>query len=487
MNMPTLNRLRFLVVSGTAAFALAVVLLASPGAGRAGTQAATPEQLFALAKPAAVLVETHFKTTVSVPVPTLEPNAFAQLKLQLAEQIASGQLPRDETTIAQAALAAIAADPLRYLVPDPNQAPRSKDTEIKATGSGFVVTPDGYVVTNDHVVDPNQDEMRQALIDNALGDLITEDLKAISGQIPLTDDLKKKLAQADATFMQKYMQVGSVSREAFVDTGVDIPGSQTQTKMAPAEVAIAGEPIPGKDVAVLKIEGSTDRPTVPLGDDSLLNTGDRLFAVGYPAPATFNSALSEDSVTEPTLTAGIVSARKIMTGGWSVIQTDAAITHGNSGGPVLDADGRVIGIATFGPVDDNGNEVAGFNFVVPTSVVREFLGRINVHPASSSFNGVYRQALEQFWSEHYKQAVPLLEQANALYPGNQDVASYLSKAQTAIAAGKDRTPGGSSLLPLLAGVLGGLLGLGSASALVIRSRRRRVGAVGRPAVAASGA
>ncbi len=111
------------------------------------------------------------------------------------------------------------------------------------------------------------------------------------------------------------------------------------------------------DLAVLKIDG-TDLPTVPLGDSADLRLGQRLVAIGY--------ALGLDG--GPSVTTGIVSSldRTIQVQDpqcatcetapngqpfrtySDVIQTDAAINHGNSGGPLLDMQGRVVGINSAG-------------------------------------------------------------------------------------------------------------------------------------------
>jgi S1-C subfamily serine protease len=86
------------------------------------------------------------------------------------------------------------------------------------------------------------------------------------------------------------------------------------------------------DVAVLKINGS-NLPAIPLGDSDTLRDGQELLVLGYAG------SVSSDEVT---VARGIVS---VLRPGW--IQTDAAIGPGNSGGPVVDREGRVIGLATF--------------------------------------------------------------------------------------------------------------------------------------------
>ena len=92
----------------------------------------------------------------------------------------------------------------------------------------------------------------------------------------------------------------------------------------------------------------TNLPTVKLGDDTKLKTGDRVYAMGYPAVATVTDVLNiAQAIQEPTLTQGIISARKEMAGGWSILQTDASIHGGNSGGPLFNDDGEVIEVNTF--------------------------------------------------------------------------------------------------------------------------------------------
>jgi S1-C subfamily serine protease len=124
------------------------------------------------------------------------------------------------------------------------------------------------------------------------------------------------------------------------------------------------------DVAVLKVDVPAEaRSPLALGTSRNVHVGDPVVAIGNP--------LGE----ERTVTSGIVSAvaRQIdsLTQGikiYGAIQTDAAINHGNSGGPLLDAGGRVIGITSQILSENNGN--VGIGFAIPIDTVKEVAGQI---------------------------------------------------------------------------------------------------------------
>ena len=80
--------------------------------------------------------------------------------------------------------------------------------------------------------------------------------------------------------------------------------------------------------------------------------GETVYAIGSP----LGEALQN------TMTKGIVSANRVQ-GGQAFIQSDVAVTHGNSGGPLLDEKGRVIGITDWGIGSDSGN--LNLNFFIP--------------------------------------------------------------------------------------------------------------------------
>ncbi|HEU0023814.1 MAG TPA: trypsin-like peptidase domain-containing protein [Thermoleophilaceae bacterium] len=125
---------------------------------------------------------------------------------------------------------------------------------------------------------------------------------------------------------------------------------------------------PSTDIAVLKVDPGkiSAAPPLPLGDSSAAEVGDPVVAIGNPFGFT------------RTVTTGIVSAvaREIKApNGFSisnVVQTDASVNPGNSGGPLLDAQGRVIGInsqiATGG-----GSGSVGIAFAIPINTVKKFL------------------------------------------------------------------------------------------------------------------
>src|SRR5438067_4147361 len=142
---------------------------------------------------------------------------------------------------------------------------------------------------------------------------------------------------------------------------------------------------PSSDLAVLKVDAPSSKlHPLTLGDSTKLEVGDGVVAIGSPF------GLSE------TFTSGIVSAlnRDISsTNNFTisgVIQTDAAINHGNSGGPLLNMSGEVVGITTQIESDSGGNE--GVGFAVPSSTISSGASKlVNGKTIEHPYLGVFVQ------------------------------------------------------------------------------------------------
>jgi S1-C subfamily serine protease len=137
-----------------------------------------------------------------------------------------------------------------------------------------------------------------------------------------------------------------------------------------------GDPVPAKvtgtdlstDLAVIKVDPSKVKlTTLPLGDSGKLKVGDPVVAIGNPFGF------------DDTVTTGIVSAlgREIQApNNFSIdhtIQTDAAINPGNSGGPLLDQQGRVIGVNSQIATGGNGRGSVGIGFAIPINLAKRIL------------------------------------------------------------------------------------------------------------------
>jgi len=187
----------------------------------------------------------------------------------------------------------------RFGIPAPGS--RGSAAPYQALGSGFILDSDGYIVTNDHVVQ-NATTIKVKLADEA--------------------EYEAKLVGADEK----------------------------------------------TDLALLKVDAGKTLPHVVLGDSDKTRVGEAVVAVGNPF------GLGD------TVTSGIVSARgRALDDGPYVdyFQTDAAINRGNSGGPLFNVRGEVIGVnsAIFSP---NGGSV-GVGFAIPSNVVSSITTELKAH------------------------------------------------------------------------------------------------------------
>ncbi|WP_460032510.1 DegQ family serine endoprotease [Megalodesulfovibrio paquesii] len=166
----------------------------------------------------------------------------------------------------------------------------------RSLGSGFIISPDGYIVTNNHVI-------------------------------------------KDADQISVNLQGQDKDSDSFNATVV---GRDLET-----------------DLALLKIETNTTLPVLEFGDSDTMEVGQWVVAIGNPFGL------------DHTVTAGIISAKGRTIGGGpfdDYLQTDASINPGNSGGPLLNMDGKVIGINT--AIISSGQ---GIGFAIPSNMARRII------------------------------------------------------------------------------------------------------------------
>ena len=200
-----------------------------------------------------------------------------------------------------------------------------------SSGTGVILSADGYIVTNAHVV---------------------ENSSAVTVQ--LTDD---------RTFSARLVGCDDIS-----------------------------------DLAVLRID-CTDLTPAQFGDSSTLRVGDTVVAIGDPLGAAFRG----------TYTNGIVSAinRDVDMNGrtMTLIQTNAALNSGNSGGPLINCYGQVIGINTMkiGTFTDTAG-VEGLGFAIPSTQVKEIVDQIisQGYVSGRPTLGISGETLSTFYQHYYR-------------------------------------------------------------------------------------
>lgn len=185
-----------------------------------------------------------------------------------------------------------------------------------------------------------------------------------------------KEGQAPEYFVTNYHVI-----EVFVEVG---GGSSESTLLVlfdqnNAEEAYVVDYDKEKDLAILRLANPTDQRK-PLNLEKPGEIGSRVFAVGFPSVADDAvKSTSIYSVNDATVTGGNISRLLSESGtGRRLIQMDASIQGGNSGGPLVNGRGNVIGINTFIVIDDNGVKIESMNYAVSVEELLPLLNRNNV-------------------------------------------------------------------------------------------------------------
>ena len=402
-----------------AIFAVLIMITLAPV--RSGAQKLSAVQNYGVNRPGVVMVRTVFSADVYVNKIQLDSRHFNQLVDSIQRSDSDGIIYTAEQKL-DIVLREINSHPSRFFKASLDYI---KEPEaITSSGTGFVVTADGYVATNCHLIDRDNAFIRRQFFLSAFQQITDANISALENAWA-TKFSEQQKAILNTTYASVYARLFSMAlydlrKEIFVEYSVDTDNGTTGSVKKSAQVIVKGQPMPGKDVAILKIDGDSTLPTLRIAQDELPRVGEQLYVYGFPGPVTNNNYVATESAIEPTLTTGIVSALKKSVAGWPLIQMDANINRGSSGGPVCNEKGEVVGLTTFGSIETSGGLAAGLNFAIPVSILQEYLDSAGViaHPGEPSL--LFTDAVVYYDREFYRDALKKFRQVDELnrhYPG----------------------------------------------------------------------
>ncbi len=287
-------------------------------------------------------------------------------------------------------------------------------------GTGFTVNPEtGHIATAAHVIEADYVDIKWAILDAYIWDTYPDDYWNLTNNDwnSIYDNFKVEGANKTEPDREVWVQFNTA-------TG-NVPDNPDNTYIR-AEV-IDSSPWDQRDIAILKIQAMTGRALtgVMIGESARVEIQDNLTIIGYP----WTGDISWESIMTPTVTSGIISAKK-MVAGTEVFQIDGTAAEGNSGGPVLNSNGEVIGMLTMGTTEN-------VNFLRPGNDIMEMLNRNGVTNKVGTVGENFAKGLALYRMGHYSESLNFFNAVLNSSQGHMQAQDYKANAQGSIDRGED--------------------------------------------------
>ena len=285
--------------------------------------------------------------------------------------------------------------------------------EYISYGSGVCVgqNPVEYIITNKHVVEGDMLSVTMAYFNLSEQDLLN-------------------MSESELAYYYLQLDSSKVESEVFVVADDALYELSEQRGLV----------LSNADLALLHLKTTiSSRQAIAFGDTDVLESMDKVYALGYPAIAEKMDDRSADSVLsgieDLTVTDGIISRKNVIMEGVTYIQHTADINHGNSGGPLIDETGSLIGVNTLGWGDDTSSVY----FAIDISEVTRFLKQNNISWSDAAYSNLNT-------SSTATSAIPSVSQAQkeplAQIPFTSSVAYFKSVPFSSASASSELSSGG---------------------------------------------